>query len=225
MSEAPVVATPSATVVPLRDGADGLEVLMIERQAGLAYGGMWAFPGGRVEDHDADPAAPDDEVRRALRTAVREAEEEVGLRFPPAALLPYSHWTGGAGHGRLFAAWYFLAPAPDGDVVLDESECRSHRWIRPGDAVAARERGDIAVVAPTWMTLHNLAGADTVDDALALALARPPVIYRSRVAEVQGDRVVLWHGDAGYEAHDPHVTGPRHRLVMAAAGWSFEQSA
>ena len=225
MSDAPVVATPSATVVPLRDGPDGLEVLMIERAAALAYGGMWAFPGGRVEVDDADPAAPDDEVRQALRTAVREAEEEVGLRFPPSALLPYSHWTGGAGQGRLFAAWYFLAPAPDDDVVLDLSESSSHRWIRPRDAVAARDRGEIAFVAPTWMTLHSLTAAASVDGALALAIARPPVIYRSRVAELQGDRVVLWHGDAGYDAHDPAVVGPRHRLVMAPAGWLFEQSA
>ncbi len=73
--------TPGATVVPLRDGPDGLEVLMIERAAALAYGGMWAFPGGRVDPGDADPADPADEVARARRAAVREADEEVGLRF------------------------------------------------------------------------------------------------------------------------------------------------
>ena len=217
-------AIPGATVVPLRDGPDGLEVLMIERAAALAYGGMWAFPGGRVDPHDADPVAPGDEVARARRAAVREAEEEVGLRFPADALVPYSHWTGGSGHGRLYAAWYFLAPAPTGDVVLDEAECLAHRWIRPADAVAGRDRGEIAVVAPTWMTLHSLAGAASVADALALAGRRPPVVYRSRVTEVGDDRIVLWHGDAGYDAGDPAVSGPRHRLVMRATGWSFESS-
>jgi 8-oxo-dGTP pyrophosphatase MutT (NUDIX family) len=219
-----VVAIPSATVVPLRDGPDGLEVMMIERAAELAYGGMWAFPGGRVEIDDADPADPGDEIAQALRAAVREAEEEVGLRFPPADLVPYSHWTGGSNHGRLFAAWYFLAPDPGDEIVLDEAECRAHRWIRPADAVTARDRGDIAVVAPTWMTLHSLAGASTVVDALALATSRPPIVYRSRVAEADGGRVVLWHGDAGYEAHDPAVVGARHRLVMGPAGWTFESS-
>jgi len=224
MSDASVAAIPSATVVPLRDGPDGLEVLMIERAAAIAYGGMWAFPGGRIDPHDADPAAPGDEIAGARRAAVREAEEEVGLRFPPDALVPYSHWTGGAKQRRLYAAWYFLAPAPGDEVVLDEAECLAHRWIRPADAVTGRERGEIAVVAPTWMTLHSLTAARTVGDALALAHGRPPVVYRSRVAEVGDERIVLWHGDAGYEAGDPGVDGPRHRLVMAPAGWSFESS-
>ena len=151
--------TPGATVVPLREGPDGLEVLMIERAAALAYGGMWAFPGGRVDPDDADPSDPDDEVARARRAAVREAHEEVGLQFAPESLVTYSHWTGGATHGRLFAAWYFLAPAPDASVVLDEHECTDHGWVRPVDAVAARDRGEIAVVAPTWMTLHSLLAA------------------------------------------------------------------
>ena len=99
---------------------------------------------------------PDDEVAGARRAAVREADEEVGLQFPPDALVPFSHWTGGASNGRRFAAWYFLAPAPAGEVTLDEHECTDHRWIRPGDAVDGRDRGEIAVVAPTWMTLHSL---------------------------------------------------------------------
>ena len=216
--------TPGATVVPLREGPRGLEVLMIERATALAYGGMWAFPGGRVDPGDADPADPTDEVAGARRAAVRESHEEVGLHLPPDTLVTYSHWTGGASNGRRFAAWYFLAPAPAGDVTLDEHECTDHRWIRPVDAVAARDRGEIAVVAPTWMTLHSLLPARTVADALALASRRPPVIYRSRVAEVGDHRVVLWSGDAGYEAGDPAVAGPRHRLVMSGARWSFEST-
>jgi 8-oxo-dGTP pyrophosphatase MutT (NUDIX family) len=216
--------TPGATVVPLRDGPDGLEVLMIERAAALAYGGMWAFPGGRVDPDDADPDDPADEVARARRAAVREAHEEVGLRLAPESLVTYSHWTGGATHGRLFAAWYFLAPAPDAVVVLDEHECTDHRWVRPIDAVAARDRGEIDVVAPTWMTLHSLLPARTAADALAVARTRQPVVYRSRVTEAGGQRIVLWHGDAGYEAADPGLAGPRHRLVMSAAAWSFESS-
>lgn len=223
MSSSPVAAIPSATVVPLRDGPDGLEVLMIERAVSIAYGGMWAFPGGRVDPHDADPAAPGDEVASARRTAVRESEEEVGLRFPADVLVPYSHWTGGARQRGLYAAWYFLGPAPDGDVVLDGTECQAHRWLRPAEALAGRDRGEIAIVAPTWVTLHSLVGAASVADALADAARRPPVVYRSRVAEIGDDhRIVLWHGDAGYDAGDPAVEGPRHRLVMRAERWSFE---
>ena len=44
----------AATVILLRDGADGLETLMLRRNSKLAFvGGMWVFPGGRVDAQDA----------------------------------------------------------------------------------------------------------------------------------------------------------------------------
>lgn len=49
----------AATVVLLRDGAEGLEVYMQRRTRTLAFAaGMYVFPGGRVEEQDADPAVP-----------------------------------------------------------------------------------------------------------------------------------------------------------------------
>lgn len=55
----PVAATPApihhaATVVLLREADEGLQVLLTQRAAGLAFmGGLWVFPGGRLEDADA----------------------------------------------------------------------------------------------------------------------------------------------------------------------------
>jgi 8-oxo-dGTP pyrophosphatase MutT (NUDIX family) len=220
----PAPPIPSATVVPLRGGpSGGLEVLMVERAAALAYGGMWAFPGGRVDPADADPDRPGDELAAARRTAVREAGEEVGLAFPPEALVPFSHWTGGAAQARRYAAWYFVAPAPAGAVVLDGRETLDHRWLAPADALAARERGELDVVAPTWMTLYALAEAGSVDDVVALARGREPVVYLSRMAVTATERIALWHGDAGYDSGDPHLPGSRHRLRMTDTGWTFER--
>jgi 8-oxo-dGTP pyrophosphatase MutT (NUDIX family) len=40
---------PAGTVIVLRDGTAGLEVLMLRRAATLAFAaGNWVFPGGRV---------------------------------------------------------------------------------------------------------------------------------------------------------------------------------
>ena len=51
-SENPV-AHPAATVIPLRETSDGFEILLIHRNPGLSFqGGMWAFPGGRIEASD-----------------------------------------------------------------------------------------------------------------------------------------------------------------------------
>lgn len=60
----------ASVLVPLVPRAGGLQVLLTRRTAHLRdHAGQISFPGGRAEAHDADAAA----------TALREAQEEVGL--------------------------------------------------------------------------------------------------------------------------------------------------
>src|SRR3954451_16787589 len=87
----PNPAIPAATVILLRDAADGIETLMLRRNSKIAFGGMWVFPGGRVEESDATGGV--DEVTTARRAAVREAEEESGLVLHVDDLVAVSHWT------------------------------------------------------------------------------------------------------------------------------------
>src|SRR2546423_14030425 len=108
----PVEARPAATVVVLRDGPPGVEVLMVRRSSRIAFAGMWAFPGGKVEPEDADPARPDDELQTARRAAVRETAEEAGLGVEPEALVPFSHWTPPPSAPPPFSTSFFLVPAP-----------------------------------------------------------------------------------------------------------------
>lgn len=80
---------PASTVVLVRDAqaGPGLEVLMVRRSAGMAFGASaWVFPGGKVAEADADPAWDDhsdgsyDHYDRSLRiAAAREVFEESGL--------------------------------------------------------------------------------------------------------------------------------------------------
>lgn len=66
------VPVPASVLVPLVQRDDGLHVLLTRRTDHLTdHAGQISFPGGRAESHDAD----------AVATALREAEEEVGL--PP----------------------------------------------------------------------------------------------------------------------------------------------
>ena len=61
---------PAAVLVPLVDHAEGMSVLLTQRTAHLsAHAGQISFPGGRIEEDDAD----------AIAAALRETEEEVGL--------------------------------------------------------------------------------------------------------------------------------------------------
>jgi len=66
----PKAMTAAAVLVPLVVRDDGLTVLLTQRTAHLIHhGGQISFPGGRVEDEDAD----------AESAALRETEEEIGL--------------------------------------------------------------------------------------------------------------------------------------------------
>ena len=80
----------AATVVLLRDGDAGVEVLLGERPGDRgSFAGAWVFPGGAVDDADAAGDAIDSEAA-ARRAAVRETLEEVGLRVDEAALVGFS---------------------------------------------------------------------------------------------------------------------------------------
>jgi len=47
---------PAATVVMLRDGAQGMEVFLLRRHSASAVlGGVFVFPGGKLDRLDADP--------------------------------------------------------------------------------------------------------------------------------------------------------------------------
>ena len=66
----------AATVVVVRDGDDGLEVLMVLRHKNLKFGGgSWVFPGGRVDD--ADYARADSQQPPAIPPYVPAAYADV----------------------------------------------------------------------------------------------------------------------------------------------------
>jgi 8-oxo-dGTP pyrophosphatase MutT (NUDIX family) len=70
-----IALTRAAVLVGFVDRTDGPTVLLTQRTAHLAdHGGQISFPGGRMEEHDAD----------AVAAALRETEEEVGL--PPSCV-------------------------------------------------------------------------------------------------------------------------------------------
>ena len=65
-----IALRPAAVLVPLVDHAGGMSVLLTQRTVHLAaHAGQISFPGGKIEEHDAD----------AVAAALRETEEEVGL--------------------------------------------------------------------------------------------------------------------------------------------------
>ncbi len=219
---------PSSTVLLLRDGQDSLEVLMLRRNSKIAFAGMWVFPGGRVDPHEIIEG---DDLASARLAAAREAHEESNLVLDPKSLVAWNHWqppmtpavpTGGP--RRRFRTWFFAARAPLGEVTIDDGEIKDHAWLQPQEALDRRDRGEIEIVPPTFVTLHELALHQRVDDALAWARSRQPQHYSTRLMNAADPRIACWHGDAGYESGDPEAPGERHRLLLHPGRWEYQRT-
>ena len=71
---------PAAVLMPVFDRDAGLSVLLTQRSAELkTHAGQVAFPGGRMEDSDADITA----------AALRETHEEVGIEPESVSVIGY----------------------------------------------------------------------------------------------------------------------------------------
>jgi 8-oxo-dGTP pyrophosphatase MutT (NUDIX family) len=84
-AQTPTVARPSATVMLVRDGAEGLEIFMVkrDRMVDLASGAL-IFPGGKVDADDANVEVPwgtslSGPEPQYWIAAVRETFEEAGV--------------------------------------------------------------------------------------------------------------------------------------------------
>ncbi len=217
------VAAPAATVVLLRDGEHGLEVLLARRSSQLAFhGGAWVFPGGRIDPADyAD--APDDLLGAARRAAAREAKEEAGLDVEAESLVHLSNWTTPEVSPKRFATWFFVGEVAGGEAVADGTETDRLHWFRPADAFAERDAGEIELAPPQYVTLLWLLEHATVADALASATEGDVVDFTPRFHFVEGDGAVcVYREDVAYDDRgrldDP---GPRHRLHIRDTGWVY----
>jgi 8-oxo-dGTP pyrophosphatase MutT (NUDIX family) len=182
----------AASVIVLRDSHDGPEVLLVQRNPAARFmGGAWVFPGGAVHGEESPADA-----------GLRELEEEAGLRLEsgPESLVPFSRWITPKMVKVRFDTWFFVAPAPDGtEASCDGSECVDARWIRPAEALAAGERGELQLVFPTIKHLEQLAEFDSVDHALENARGRTVEPVEPRVVMKEDHAVVVLPGEPGYD--------------------------
>ena len=211
---------PAATVIPLRDGRSGMEVLVLRRDTNLAFhGGSWVFPGGRVDDHEIRAGV--DDLAAARLAAVREAREEAGLELEAGALVTLSHWTTPLGRNRRFATWFFAVAAPSGEVVIDDGEIREFEWHTVDDAVGGCEAGEIMLAGPTYVSLLRLRGHATVSGALGSLARRPDELFLPRLIRQGEQTFSVYQDDPAYHSGDLDAPGPRHRMQMLDAGYRY----
>jgi 8-oxo-dGTP pyrophosphatase MutT (NUDIX family) len=185
-------ARQAASLILLRDADEGPEVLLVKRNPEQRFmGGAWVFPGGAVHDEDGGHAG----------TALRELEEEAGIRIADrAALVPYSRWITPEEVKVRFDTWFFLAEAPPGaEARPDGAECVEARWLRPAVALEDYSRGRMMLVFPTIKHLEQLARFGSVGQALETARGREVEPVQPRVVVRDGIGEVLLPGEPGYD--------------------------
>lgn len=230
MSQSPAPLRPAATTILVRDGADGPEVWLMERNRAIAFmGSAWVFPGGRVDDADhaaaveAEPAPSD--LERVPRpfwvAAARELEEEAGVRLGDRGyaldrLSIWAHWITPEVEPRRFDTWFFLARLPAGvEAAVDGGEAVRGGWFRPHDAIEAAQRGELPVAPPTLRTLFELAPYRSVDALFAAHRHTPPICPKFQ--QVGDELYVLLPGDPDHPSAEQ--VDPPFRYQFAAGRW------
>lgn len=187
------MATPrqAASLILLRDGSGGLEVLLVRRHPEQRFmGGVWVFPGGAVHSEDADHA----------HAAVRELREEAGIALEGTdEAVPFSRWITPEEVRIRFDTWFFAAAAPEAaEARPDGEECVAARWLAPAAALEAHAADELALVFPTIKHLEQLAELGSVAEVLAEARGSTVEPVLPRVVVRDGGAELLLPGDPGY---------------------------
>jgi 8-oxo-dGTP diphosphatase len=96
-------------------------VLITQRPAHKALGGLWEFPGGKVELGEAPETA-----------LIRELKEELDLTLEPNALDPFAFASHAYPDFHLLMPLY-LVTRWAGAVTLDPNAAQAMQWVRPQD--------------------------------------------------------------------------------------------
>jgi 8-oxo-dGTP pyrophosphatase MutT (NUDIX family) len=157
-----------------------------------------AATGLPVDLGDPSAAARLETARRVVGLGERpflEVIEDEDLLLDAGVLHLFSHWITPAGAPRRYDTWFFVAAAPEGHAYLhDDSETVASVWMRPADALARAERGELEIIFPTMRNLEQLARFTTAGDLLGAVTASEPRV----VADSGGARILL-PGDPGHE--------------------------
>jgi hypothetical protein len=116
-----------------------------------------------------------------------------------------------------------VAEAPAGHTYLhDDGETVASTWIRPADALARADAGELELILPTRRSLEALSRFEAASEVVAVARDAsdlPPATRPRIVADGNGARLLL-PGDPGYddavEPADGSISGPALRAMRAA---------
>lgn len=103
------------------------------------------------------------------------------------ALAPFSHWITPPSEPRRYDTHFFLAIAPNDQLVsADSVETHDGRWISPGEALARYRLHQLHLVYPTIKHLERLATFDELE-SLRDFTRRKPILTIEPATTADGD--------------------------------------
>ncbi len=188
----------AATVMLVRDGAAGPEVFVQRRVPTMAFApSTVVFPGGGVDpvDHALPVSTPGlRELAGAMgvtvevaapyaAAAVREVEEECGVRLSVGDLRGRGHWVTPEFEPRRYDTWILAAAMPhDQSATGTTTESDHSLWVRPRELLSRHAAGQVRMLPPTVVSVEQLAAFSSA----AAFLADRPRIARVLPVLVRG---------------------------------------
>lgn len=235
---------PAATTILLRDTPGGVEVLMLKRaQASAVLGGVYVFPGGKVDAADRAPAllasleeSPESLLARIGNTPVspeeaaaffvaarRETREECGVDVSIRDLVSWSRWTTpvlASFMKKRFDTQFFVTEMPSGQAALhDDHEAVASNWFAPREALQRYWQGEIEMAPVQVMSLIDLSRFSSVDHALTVGRSRPAPHVLPEPFQDGETRVLTYPGDPMHSVPVRALPGP---LRLRNANQRFE---
>lgn len=141
------------------------------------------------------------------------AARALGRPLAVSALHPWGHWVTPIDLPKRFDTRFFVAQSPAGQAAsVDDGEATALEWIRPADALARAERGELPLEFITRHTLRSLLPYRQVAGVIDEARGRRRLVpQHPRVArDAAGERRVLLPGEPAHaevQRLDPLGTG------------------
>ena len=154
-----------------------------------------AASGDPIDLADTVTAARLEAARPAVALGARPFLDVVideDLLIDVGALHPFAHWITPPGAPRRYDTWFFVADAPAGHAYLhDDRETVASDWVRPADALARAEAGELELIFPTMRSLAVLANYPSADALLADVRDATAAARIRMVRDFNGERVAL----------------------------------
>jgi len=135
-----------------------------------------------VADTTGDDWEADRVALESRELSMTDFLDRRGLVLRTDLLGIWSGWLTPVFEPKRFRTWFFVAHLPEGQVTRDvSSESSEVVWLAADEAVAQAERGELAMLPPTYLTCMEIGALGTVDAVIAASGQRSVEMFMPEV--------------------------------------------